>query len=227
MNSLSFLGKTLVIAPHPDDEILGCGGTMARLADEGGDVVVAVVTKGCEPAFSSEFVVQVRAELAAAHNTIGVKEVHFLDLPAAALDMSGTAEINSKFDALLADVRPDSIFVPFVGDIHVDHQLSFLGAMVASRPNRPTAPRRIYAYETLSETNWYAPTITPAFVPNAFIDISSTLERKLDAFECFKSQVRAFPDERSLEAIRALATLRGATAYRRAAEGFMLVRSID
>lgn len=227
MEGLSFLGKTLVIAPHPDDEILGCGGTMARLADEGAEVVVAIVTTGREPAFPAELVARLRGEIAAAHEVIGTREVRFLDLPAAALDTVAGSAINAAFDRLIDEVRPDTVFVPFVGDIHMDHQLSFMGAMVAARPRSLRAPRRIYAYETLSETNWYAPPITPAFTPNVFIDIAPTLERKLAAFGCFASQVRAFPDERSPEAIRALAMLRGATVYRHAAEGFMLVRQID
>lgn len=227
MDSLTFLGKVLVIAPHPDDEILGCGGTMLRLVAEGADVSVAIVTKGQEPQFPAEMVAGIRAETKAAHALIGISETHYLDLPAAALDRMSATELNGALAKLVQDVQPDTLFLPFVGDIHTDHQLTFLAAMVAARPRHANAPRRIYAYETLSETNWYAPGITPAFVPNVFIDISETLERKLDAFRCFESQVREFPDERSIEAIRALAIMRGASMYRKAAEAFMLVRQID
>ncbi len=227
MDKLSHLGKVLVVAPHPDDEILGCGGTMARLVAEGGDVTVAVVTTGQAPAFPPEMVAQVRAELAEAHALLGLKGTRFLDLPAAALDKVPAAQLNAALGALVQDIQPDTLFLPFVGDIHGDHQLVFLGAMVAARPRHARAPRRIYAYETLSETNWYAPGTTPAFIPNVYIDISETLEKKLAAFRCFESQVKAFPDERSPEAIRALALMRGATVFRPAAEAFMLVRQID
>jgi LmbE family N-acetylglucosaminyl deacetylase len=227
MGDLRYMGKTLVIAPHPDDEILGCGGTMARLVADDCPVTIAIVTKGMAPQFSEAFVQQIRAEAKASHNLIGVSDTRYLDLPAAALDTVPATELNATLARLVQDVQPDTIFVPFVGDIHTDHQLTFLAAMVASRPRDLTAPRRIYAYETLSETNWYAPGITPAFVPNVFIDISDTLETKLDAFQRFESQVKQFPDERSIEAIRALAVMRGASMYRRAAEAFMLVRQID
>jgi LmbE family N-acetylglucosaminyl deacetylase len=227
MDDLRFMGRTLVVAPHPDDEILSCGGTIARLANDDCRVTVAIVTRGTPPQYSDELVSQIRAEVAASHRLIGVGETRFLDLPAAALDTVPAAGLNASLAALVEEVEPDTLFLPFVGDIHTDHQLTFLAAMVAARPRSTTAPRRIYVYETLSETNWYAPGITPAFIPNVFIDISATLEKKLDAFRCYKSQVRDFPDERSIEAIRALATMRGASIYCRAAEAFMLVRQIS
>ena len=227
MGDLRHMGRTLIIAPHPDDEILGCGGTIARLVADDCSVAIAIVTKGFAPQFSRELVQQVREEAKSAHSMLGVTETHYLDLPAAALDTVPATELNATLTQLIQDVQPDTIFVPFIGDIHTDHQLTFLAAMVASRPRDLKAPRRIYAYETLSETNWYAPGITPAFVPNVFIDISATLETKLAAFGLFESQVKPFPDERSIEAIRALAVMRGASMHRQAAEAFMLVRQID
>jgi LmbE family N-acetylglucosaminyl deacetylase len=227
MGDLCYMGKTLIIAPHPDDEILGCGGTMARLVADGCPVTIAIVTKGMAPQFSDAFVQQIREEAKASHSLIGATDTRYLDLPAAALDTVPATELNATVARLVQAVQPDTIFVPFIGDIHTDHQLTFLAAMVASRPRDLTAPRRIYAYETLSETNWYAPGITPAFIPNVFIDISETLEIKLQAFQRFESQVKQFPDERSIEAIRALAVMRGASMYRKAAEAFMLVRQID
>jgi LmbE family N-acetylglucosaminyl deacetylase len=227
MDDLNYMGKVLVIAPHPDDEILGCGGTIARLSQSGAEVVVAIVTRGMAPQFSDEFVANIRAEAKTSHTMVGVTETVYLDLPAAALETVPATKLNGTLAKLVQDVRPDTLFVPFVGDIHTDHQLTFLSAMVAARPRDEYAPKRIYAYETLSETNWYAPGVTPAFVPNVFIDITETLELKLDAFRCFESQVKIFPDERSIEAIRALATVRGASMYLKAAEAFMLIRQID
>lgn len=227
MDDLNYMGKVLVIAPHPDDEILGCGGTIARLSQSGAEVVVAIVTRGMAPQFSDEFVSNIRAEAKTSHTMVGVTETVYLDLPAAALETVPATKLNGTLAKLVQDVRPDTLFVPFVGDIHTDHQLTFLAAMVAARPRDEYAPKRIYAYETLSETNWYAPGVTPAFVPNVFIDITETLELKLDAFRCFESQVKIFPDERSIEAIRALATVRGASMYLKAAEAFMLIRQID
>jgi LmbE family N-acetylglucosaminyl deacetylase len=226
MKDLSHFGRILVIAPHPDDEILGCGGTMARLVDEGAEVVVAIVTTGQPPAFPPERTALVEREMRQAHEIIGIRDCRFLGLPAAALDTVPAAALNAKFQELIADVRPDTLLLPFVGDIHSDHQLSFLAAMVAARPRHADAPSLVMCYETLSETNWYAAPTTPAFVPNAFVDVSAPLDRKLKAFEAIASQLRPFPEERSIEALRALATLRGATVHLQAAEAFMIVRQI-
>lgn len=227
MKRLAHMGRVLVIAPHPDDEILGCGGTMARLAREGHEVHVGVVTTGRPPAFAEEGVRQVHREMQQAHDLIGCRQTHLLGLPAAALDTLPAAEVNRAIGDLVADTRPDTLLLPFIGDIHADHQITFLGAMVAARPRDDAAPARIMCYETLSETNWYAPPLTPAFCPNYFIDISETLQTKLDAFRLFKSQVRPFPDERSVESLEALARVRGSSVNLLAAEGFMMIRTIE
>ena len=217
----------LIIAPHPDDEVLGCGGTIKRLANGGADVHVAIVTKAGEEAFGPDVARIGREEAALAHACLGVRAPHYLDFPAAALDTVPHATMNAEFGRLIQSLRPDTLFVPFLGDVHRDHQLTFLSAMVAARPRGGQGPARVYAYETLSETNWYAPGLTPAFIPNVYFDISDTVDAKIAAFAMFSSQIRAAPDERSLETIDALARLRGSTVHRSAAEAFMLLREID
>lgn len=219
-------GPALVIAPHPDDEVLGCGGTIARLANARREVHVALVTTGREPRFDPAAVETVRQEAAAAHALLGVAQTHHLGFPAAELDQVRHADLNGALADLIGTLAPSLLFLPFVGDIHLDHQLVFRSAMVASRPSSDRYPRRILAYETLSESNWGAPYLEPGFTPNVFVDIADTLEQKLAAFARFASQCRAFPSERSPEALRALATLRGATVHRRAAEAFVLVRQV-
>lgn len=223
---LDHFGRILVIAPHPDDEVLGCGGTIARLRDHGHDVHVAIVTTGKPPQFPTSLVTQIRNELDAAHEVLGGTTKHYLDLPAAALDTTGAAQINESVAEVIDRVEPTTVFTPFFGDLHVDHQLVFNATLVACRPRSAATPRIVLAYETLSETNWAAPPITPSFQPNVFVDISDYLERKLAAFSKFASQVKPFPDERSLDTIRALAQLRGSTVFRPAAEAYMLLRTI-
>ena len=220
------LGRVLVIAPHPDDEVLGCGGTMARAAAEGGEVHVAVVTRGRPPAFPEEAAEKVRAEATAAHRHLGVHGSHWLDLPAAQLSEIAHATLNEALARLVREVRPDTLFVPFVGDVHLDHQLIFLSSLVAARPHQAEYPPRVLAYETVSETNWNAPFLAPGFLPNVFVGVESTLERKLEAAALFASQLRPFPHERSLETLRALATVRGTAVHRAAAEAFVLVRHV-
>lgn len=218
--------KMLVIAPHPDDEVLGVGGTIARLTAEGSEVYVAIMTKGYPPDYEEEQSQQDRQEALAAHQVLGVKETIFLSLPAAKLDIVPHREINSYLVEIYRKIQPEIIFIPFNGDIHMDHQRVFLSALVAGRPNSSHAPQAIYCYETLSETNWNAPYLTANFVPNVFIDISDYLETKIKAMQMYASQIKPFPDERSEVALRALATLRGSTVSRSAAEAFYLVRHI-
>jgi LmbE family N-acetylglucosaminyl deacetylase len=219
-------GRTLIIAPHPDDEILGAGGTIARLAAAGNEVYVAVVTEGKPPQYPREMVAQVQAEARTAHALLGVKETFWLGLPAAALSETAHSTVNAALFDIVMQVRPQTVLVPFIGDMHVDHQLIFTSTLVASRPHHPGYPELILAYETLSETNWNAPYLTPAFTPNVFIDISGQLESKLEAMQCFASQLRDPPHERSLSTLRALAVLRGATVLKAAAEAFVLVRHV-
>lgn len=219
-------GRTLVIAPHPDDETLGVGGTIARLAKAGHEVFVAVVTTGQSPDYSAAETTQVRSEAVQAHAILGVEKTFWLDLPAARLGETSHVIRNAALRELIKQVEPTTLFVPFAGDIHIDHQLTFLSAMVAARPNQTKYPGTILAYETLSETNWNAPYLSPGFVPNVFVDISQTLELKLEAMRMYGSQIRAFPHERSTEALHALATLRGATVHRPSAEAFVLIRDV-
>ena len=224
---LDCVRRALVIAPHPDDEVLGCGGTMMRLAAAGAEVHVAIMTRAGAERFGALAAETGREEARKAHELLGVKETHFFDFPAAELDTIPHAEINAALCALIAELAPDTLFVPFLGDVHLDHQLIFLSSMVAARPRGGDYPVRVYSYETLSETNWYAPGVTPTFAPNVYIDIGDMLEAKISAFRCYRSQVKAAPDERSPEIIRALAILRGATVHREAAEAFILLRQID
>lgn len=216
----------LVLAPHPDDEVLGAGGAIARWVREGHSVQVAVVTRGQPPLYPAEVEARCRAEAEAAHRCLGVTRTWYLDLPAAELDQVPHRELNGRLDDLLRSCAPDELYLPFLGDVHLDHRLVFQSALVAARPRRSGWPRALYAYETLSESNWNAPCLTPAFAPNHFVDISATLDTKLEAMALYRSQVQPAPHERSLAALRALAVLRGATVGVGAAEAFITLRTL-
>jgi N-acetylglucosamine malate deacetylase 1 len=218
--------KIMVIAPHPDDEVLGVGGTIARFAAEGAEVYVVIATRGYPPEYAPECTENVRREALAAHQILGVKQTIFLPLPAANLDTVPHREINLQLIEAIQNLQPEVLYIPFIGDIHIDHQRIFTSALVAARPNTSHAPKAIYAYETLSETNWNAPYLSPNFTPNVFVDISSYLETKIQAMQMYASQLKPFPDERSETSLRALATLRGSTVRRFAAEAFVLVREV-
>lgn len=227
MTLLSRIQRALVLAPHPDDEVLGCGGTIARIVADGGEVHVAVVTRGKQPRFAAAQVNQVGSEAKRAHSLLGVTKTHYLGLAAAELDRIAQADINQAVVGVVTEVAPDTLFIPFAGDLHFDHRLVFEAAMVAARPRGEVYPRRVLAYETVSETNWSAPGLGPAFQPNVYVDITDHLDTKLRAFACFVSQCADFPNERSIKALTALAEVRGSTVTRHAAEAFMLIREVS
>lgn len=216
----------LVIAPHPDDEVLGCGGAIVKYASEGHDVYVAVVTKGCEPLFPESQVRQVRNECMEADRLLGVKQTIFMDFPASMLESVSRYEFNGAFLKLIQDIKPDIVFIPHRGDMQIDHKMTVDAAMVALRPKYDHIVKKIYAYETLSETGWDIPNTVNEFIPTCYIDISDVLESKLEAINMFKSQISDFPNARSLETIKALAQYRGSMMNLKAAEAFMLIREI-
>lgn len=218
--------NVLVIAPHPDDEILGCGGTIAKRVAEGHDVYICVVTKGCEPLFHEELVEQGRSECRAADKYLGVKETIFLDFPAAMLEEVPRYKLNDGILSVVQRVKPDEVYIPHRGDMQIDHKMVVDAAMVALRPKYEHRVRRIYAYETLSETGWDIPNTVNEFIPNVYEDISATLDKKIEAMRMFKSQLAEFPNARSIGAIEALVRFRGATVTVNAAEAFMLIREI-
>ena len=219
--------NVLVVAPHPDDEVLGCGGTIAKYADNGDDVYVAIVTKGCEPLFPADQVEAVRNECLKADRFLGVKETIFMDFPAAMIEDVSRYKFNEAFIQLVQKIKPDIVYIPHRGDMQLDHKMVVDAAMVALRPKYQHVVKKIYAYETLSETGWDVPNVTNEFIPNAYSDISEFLGKKLEAMEIFTTQLAAYPNARSLGAVKALAMYRGALVNMDAAEAFVTIREIS
>lgn len=220
------MSKVLVFAPHPDDEILGCGGTMIKHIEAGDEVYVCIATKGCMPLFSTESVNKTRSEALECHKSIGVKKTFFLDFPAAMMEKVERYEMNGKILDVIKEVQPDIVFIPHWGDMQKDHQMVADACMVALRPKYEPKVKTIFSYETMSETAWNAPNVQNEFIPTVFVDISNTLKKKIKALSVFKSQLSEFPDARSLEAVEALAKYRGALMHFEAAEAFMLIRQL-
>lgn len=218
--------KVLVIAPHPDDEIIGVGGTIAKRAKASDEVYVCIVTKGKMPLFNPEFIEQGRRECRKADAELGVKEVIFLDFPAVMLETVPRYELNGKIFDVVQKIKPDEVYIPHRGDMQLDHQIVVDAAMVAVRPKYEHVIKRVYAYETLSETGWNIPNTVNNFIPTVYEDITSTFQNKLAAMSIFRSQLAPFPAARSIEAIEALAKFRGATVNAEAAEAFSLIREI-
>lgn len=220
----------LVFAPHPDDEVLGCGGVIAKHSENGDNVYVCVATCGHPPIFNDDLMKEkgwphtLYPEIKKAHELLGVKETYYLDFPAADIESAKRYTLNGRLIDLIQQVKPDVVYMPHFGDMQKDHTLLAESIMVAVRPKYKHNVSEVYAYETLSETEWNIPHASNCFIPNVYEDISVFLDKKLKAMNCFQSQLGAFPDPRSLEAVEALAKLRGSTMKAFAAEAFMLVR---
>ncbi len=215
--------KILVIAPHPDDEVLGCGGTITKHTKEGGEVYLCIVTKAYTPEWSEEFIKNRLKEIEKANKILGIKKTYFLDYPTVKLDTIPQKELNEAISKVVNEVNPDVVYIPHKGDLNKDHRLVFESTLVATRPiNRKV--KRILSYETLSETEWGQP-IEP-FIPNVYIDISETFEAKVEAMKAYENELKQYPHPRSLEIIEALAKKRGSEIGVNFAEAFILIREI-
>jgi LmbE family N-acetylglucosaminyl deacetylase len=221
--------KVLVLAPHADDETLGCGGTIARLAGEGHEVVVGLITgqgQAPHPLFSKDVFDTIQSELRDACDVLGVARIEMLDLPTVLLPDLPRHVLNHAITELIRREEPSMLFVPFPLDLHGDHREVFHAASIAWRPYLPSGHRirEVYCYEVPSETHLNIPYVEQAFVPNVYFDISEWLEVKLSALERFESQSQLPPLPRSSHAIRTLAHFRGSQIGVVAAEAFVSVR---
>ena len=211
--------NVLVFAPHNDDEVLGVGGTIKKLVNAGNSVFICEVTSGLH-------YTQLQEEARIAHALLGVKKSFFLNKPVGMLKTGNQMELNKSISEVISEVQPEVVFTPFLGDMHIDHREVTESVMVALRPIGNYSIREIYMYETLSETGWNIPTSERSFSPNVWVDISETIQEKIEAMKCYKSQLLEYPHPRSEEAILALAKFRGSTISVPYAESFMLIRKI-
>lgn len=219
--------QVLVIAPHPDDETLGCGGTLLRHVLEGDAVHWLIMTGMPEGGpYSRETIAQRQQEIQAAGEAYGFTGIHRLDLPTCELDRIGKGDLIGHVGEIFKQVNPETVYLPFPGDAHSDHRASFEAALACCKWFRYPSVKRVLAYETLSETQFGIDPTTAPFQPNVFVDIGPFLERKLEIMRIFASELGRFPFPRSVEALRAQATLHGSTAGRKAAEAFMLIKEV-
>ncbi len=218
--------KVLVIAPHPDDETLGVGGTIAKFIASGDDVFVLTVSGHLPPLYSQEDYEITRNEAKKAYETLGIKKSKFLDIPATLITEEPVHIFNKRINDVVNEFNPNIVLCPYP-DRHVDHRIVFESVMVATRPVHKGRDIKILAaYETLSETHWNAPHIEPNFIPNWTIDISENIEQKINALKCFESQIPPFPGPRSIEAVEALAKFRGTQAGFGFGEGLHIIRMV-
>ena len=220
--------RVLVLAAHPDDEVLGMGGTIALHAAVHGDAVrIVCVSDGSSSQYPGDTALRERKneEARRAAAALGVEEYVHLDLPDMRLDTIPHVEVNRVVEEHVTDFGPEVVYSPHP-DVNSDHRVLFASVSVATRPTPGQSVRRVLTYAPTSSTEW-TPAGTNWFVPNWFVDITETFERKLAAFACYETEQRAYPHPRNDRALKAHAEFFGATAGCEYAEPFVLVRGLE
>jgi LmbE family N-acetylglucosaminyl deacetylase len=218
--------KSLVVAPHPDDEVLGVGGTLLRRKAEGAKIGWLIMTRiSVEAGWSPEEVLKRQEEITQITEFFGFDSVFELNYTTTQLDQIPLSELIIEVSGVIESFTPDEIFIPHPSDIHSDHRITFDSVASSTKWFRSPSIKRVLAYETLSETDFG---LGPSrrFQPNVFVNIEGHLENKLRAMSIYSSEVGEFPFPRSNQAISALATLRGASSGFKQAESFELLREI-
>jgi LmbE family N-acetylglucosaminyl deacetylase len=222
----------LVIAAHPDDEVLGCGATMARLASEGAAVSILILATGLTSRLDfdqgqKEVLLRTHHDRAVrAGHLIGAREVNLAGYPDQLMDTVPLLDITQAIEREIERVRPDTIFTHHGGDLNMDHVIAYRATLTATRPVPGCTVREVYAYEIPSSTEWSFQRFEPKFQPNVFVDIAGSIEKKIEAMQVYESETRPFPHPRSPKALRSLAARWGSVAGLEAAEAFELVRKI-
>lgn len=226
--------NVLVIAAHPDDEVLGCGGVMARHAQEGDNVYTVILAEGLTSRrrerdrnlYSGEFDILHKAAQKA-NDILGVKELRLLEFPDNRMDSMDRLDIIKELEDIINEIKPNIIYTHHVGDVNIDHRRIHEAVLTAVRPipGNHHVDELLY-FETASSTEWMTAGSAPAFVPNWYVGIEGTLHLKLKALEAYEYEMREWPHARSVKALDYLAKWRGANIGIEAAESFVLGRKI-
>ena len=222
------MNKTiLVVAAHTDDEALGCGGTIAKHVAQGDIVYAAFLADGVTSRTeASEEDLDARNTAASkALHILGIKKSFMLGFPDNRLDSVPLLDIVQKLETIFAEVEPHVVYTHHNGDLNVDHRVTHQAVLTACRPLPDASVKEIYAFEVLSSTEWYTPSVAP-FIPNVFVDISAYLDTKLKALEAYKLEMRNQPHARSILNSKRHSECRGASVGTGAAEAFTLIRII-
>jgi LmbE family N-acetylglucosaminyl deacetylase len=218
--------KVLVIAAHPDDELLGLGGTVARHAADGDEVHCVIVSEGATARYAAGAGETLAASAHAAAAVLGTRPPRILGLLDQRLDELPIVEVIRPIEAVVDELAADIVYTHHWGDVNRDHRVVSEAVMVACRPVGAASPRRLLAFETPSSSEWSSTDPSLAFVPNHFVDITATLEHKLRAMACYPTEIRPAPHPRGLESLRARAAYWGQAAGRTYVEPFVLIREV-
>ena len=228
--------KVLVVAAHPDDEVLGCGATIRRLANEKEHVYIAIMGEGIasrDKAPNKKAMDELKKASCKAAKLLGAKDIFFFDFPDNKFDTVPRLDIVKKIESLIKKIRPTVIFTHNRSDLNIDHQISYQAVLTATRPVKGNTVKEIYMFETPSSTEWSFGQLVSTFAdhlkmhtfsPNVFYDVSKTINTKVKALNLYKSEIRPFPHPRSPKALIAVSRRWGSVSGFNAAEAFELLR---
>ncbi|MDD5005725.1 MAG: PIG-L family deacetylase [Candidatus Omnitrophica bacterium] len=220
--------KILVVAAHPDDEILGCGGTVAKMVRGGCSAFVLILGEGITSRYQTKDkenknkeVKELRNQLYKANKIIGAEKVFAFDLPDNKFDTIALLEIIKLIEETKKKIKPDILYTHHRGDLNIDHRITYNAALTACRPIKGETVKEIYSFETPSSTEWNYPC---RFSPNIFVNIADSIDRKIEAMKCYKTELRTFPHPRSEEAVKIIAKRWGVHVGLNYAEAFETIR---
>ena len=223
--------KILVIAAHPDDEVLGCGGAIAKHSDCGDEVHIVIMAEGLTSRDVKRKVEIRLGELENLHQSsktaakiLGASSLKIFDFPDNRMDSLDLLDVVKKIEEVIREIKPDIIYTHHIGDVNIDHQITHRAVMTACRPLPGNNVQTILFFETPSSTEWQTDESAIKFFPNWFIDINKYMNRKMQALKCYESEMRAYPHPRSYDSVILLAKYRGTTVGMNYVEAFLLGR---
>jgi LmbE family N-acetylglucosaminyl deacetylase len=220
------LTRVAVIAAHPDDELLGAGGTLARHVRAGDEVHAIIVADGAGSRYPAELISMLEKQAHRAAEVIGFASLQFLSLPDQRLDTVPLIELTQRLESVLDEIGPGTVYTHFPEDVNADHRVVAKCAWTACRPYARPQLRKFAVFQTPSSTEWAWPMPGTDFRPNLFVDVTDTLEAKIAAMECYATELRDYPHPRSSQALMEHAAYWGSRIGRLAAEPFVVLREV-
>ena len=223
--------RVLVIAAHPDDEVLGVGGTVAKMTEQGVECHLLIVTDGSSSQYRDsgrlhEIIEAKKMETKESSDLLGFKSIYYGELPDMKLDVTPHIAINQVIEKVINVVLPDTVFTHFWGDVNRDHQEVYKSTLVATRPVMGQVVKELYCYKVPSSTEWTPNKADTMFMPNYFVDIEKFAEQKYKAFACYSTELREYPHPRSVQYLRETDKAVGLKVGLLAAEEFVLLRKL-
>ena len=218
------MNKIQVIAAHPDDEVLGCGATIAKYTKNGNEVQVVFLADGFSSRLNDNNRDAVAKQVA---EILNCNQPIFLDFPDNQLDTIALLEIVKKIEKVVGDFQPNIIFTHHFGDLNIDHQITHKAVMTACRPQPNFCVKEIYSFETLSATHWQSPSMKNVFNPNYFVDVSDFMDKKIKALQCYDNEMREVPHARSYGSVENLSKFRGSLVGVKNSEAFCVERIVE